>query len=250
MRAIRTLIFFIAMAFAVLVWGTAITVAWILPHRYRCALLPSFGRTFLWLLKVLCDVDYTVEGRHNIATDRACVVMLKHSSVWETLAELVIFPRQVIVLKRELMWVPILGWALASIGSISINRRAGRSAVKQVLEQGKAHLAQGTWVMIFPEGTRVNAGQVGRFGRSGPMLAIEAGVPVLPVAHNAEDHWPNGKFLKRPGTITMRVGTPIDSSGKSVEELSNEVRTWMLNNMQEISSSHSETNASSVISAP
>ncbi len=97
----------------------------------------------VWLLKVLCNVDMRVEGADALP-DRACVVLLKHSSIWETLAQLIVFPRQVIVLKRELMWIPILGWALASMKSISINRKAGRSAVKQILDQGKQHLSEGT----------------------------------------------------------------------------------------------------------
>ncbi len=194
----------------------------------------------VWLLKVLCGVDMRVEGADALP-DRACVVLLKHSSIWETLAQLIVFPRQVIVLKRELMWVPILGWALASIKSISINRKAGRSAVKQVLEQGKQHLSEGTWVMIFPEGTRVPKGRMGRWGHSGTLLAVEAGVPVIPVAHNAADHWPNDKLAKIPGTITMRVGPVIDTTGRTPEEVAHEARYWMDQAMLDLSPQHVAT---------
>lgn len=221
-------------------WSIVITLAWPLPHRMRFAFAPSYARTAMWLLKFLCNVDMRVEGQDTLP-DEPCVVLLKHSSIWETLAPLMIFPRQVIVLKRELMWVPILGWALASIKSISINRKAGRSAVKQVLEQGKQHLSEGTWVMIFPEGTRVPKGRMGRWGHSGTLLAIEAGVPVIPVAHNAADRWPDNNVVLAPGTVTMRIGPAIQTTGRTYNEVAAEARAWMDQAMLELSPNHTAT---------
>ncbi len=221
-------------------WGLALTLALPFPHRYRFLLVPSFARTVMWLMKILCDVDMRVEGKENLP-DEPCVVLIKHSSPWETLAELMIFPRHVIVLKRELMWIPILGWGLASMRCISINRKTGRSAVKQVLEQGKQRLSEGTWVIIFPEGTRVPKGRMGKWGHSGTLLAVEAGVPVIPVAHNATDHWPNGQLLKVPGTITLKIGPAISTSGKTLEAVALEARQWMDETMLELSPNHKAT---------
>ncbi|MFK8031739.1 MAG: lysophospholipid acyltransferase family protein [Gammaproteobacteria bacterium] len=240
MRHLACLIFITLCGLMVIPWTIALTLAWPFPHRVRFALVPSFARTMMWLLKHLCGVEMKVEGKESLP-DGPCVVLIKHSSPWETIAELMVFPRQVIVLKRELMWVPILGWALASMRSISINRKAGRSAARQVMEQGKEHLAEGTWVMIFPEGTRVPKGRIGRWGHSGTRLAVEANVPVIPVAHNAADHWPNGRLLKIPGTITMRIGPAIPTTDRAVEEVATEARQWMDNAMLELSPTHTAT---------
>lgn len=240
MRTFTTLLFYAICGFLVLPYGLLVVLIWPLPHSYRFALARSYSRTMVRLLNVLCDVDMRIEGTEHIP-DTPCVVLLKHSTIWETLAEIIVFPRQVIVLKRELMWVPVLGWALASLKSISINRKAGRSAVKQVLEQGKRHLEEGTWVMIFPEGTRVPTGRMGRWGHSGTLLATEAQVPVVPVAHNAADHWPKGQLLKIPGTITMRIGPVVSTKGRTPEEVSAEARAWMDQAMAELSPSHTPT---------
>lgn len=240
MRFFSALLFTLICALLVIPWGIALTLAMPLPHRMRFALVPSYARTMIWLLNFFCDVDMRLEGKENLP-DEPCVVLLKHSSIWETLAQLTVFPRHVIVLKRELMWIPILGWGLASMKSISINRKAGRSAVKQVMEQGTQHLAEGTWVMIFPEGTRVPKGRMGRWGHSGTLLAVKAGVPVIPVAHNAADHWPNDQLAKIPGTITMRIGPAIETGGRTPDEVAAEARAWMDQAMLELSPQHVAT---------
>lgn len=239
-RTVSTLLFYAICGFLVLPYGLAACLASVLPHRFRFAVARQYSQVMIVMLRVLCGVDMRVEGLAALP-DRPCVVLLKHSTIWETLAEIVVFPRQVIVLKRELMWIPVLGWALASLKSISINRKAGRSAVKQVLEQGKRHLAEGTWVMIFPEGTRVPTGRMGRWGHSGTLLATEAGVPVIPVAHNAADHWPKGQLLKVPGTITMRIGPVIETRGRRHEEVAAEARSWMDTAMSDLSPNHAAT---------
>ncbi len=122
------------------------------------------------MLRWLCALDYVVEGREHLPA-RSTVVLMKHSSAWETLAQLCIFPRQTWVLKRELTWLPVFGWVLLALRPIAINRRGGSAAVQQVLEQGAQRLAEGLWVVIFPEGTRVPAGQTRRYGMSGALLA-------------------------------------------------------------------------------
>lgn len=184
--------------------------------------------------RILCGLDYVIEGRENIP-DTPSVVMIKHSSVFEAYAQTVVFPDQVWVLKRELFWIPIFGWGLATLKPIAINRKAGRSAVKQVIQQGKARLAQGMWVTVFPEGTRVAPGQTKKYGVSGAALAHDAGVSIVPVAHNAGDFWPRRSLRKQPGLIRFCIGPAIDASGRTPKETNLLVQEWIENKMAEIS---------------
>ena len=186
-----------------------------------------WAQSILCALRLLCGLDYRVEGREHLDGDN-CVVLLKHSSAWETIAQFVIFPpRQTWVMKRELLWVPILGWVLSLFKPIGINRRGGRQAVEQVLQQGQQRLDEGYWVMIFPEGTRVPMGQKRRYGISGALLASTSGRPIIPVAHDAGRYWPRRGLLKRPGTIQVAIGEPIVTTGKDPRELNAEVEAWI-----------------------
>jgi 1-acyl-sn-glycerol-3-phosphate acyltransferase len=180
----------------------------------------------LSLLRWLCGLDYVVHGRERLPADSA-VVLMKHSSSWETIAQLLIFPRQVWVLKRELMWAPILGWALFFLKPIAIDRRGGRAAVQQVIRQGQERLASGLWVVVFPEGTRVPYGHAGRYGLSGTLLAQAAGRPIVPVAHNAGWYWPRRSLLKKRGTIRVVIGEPIETAGRDPRDINNEVQAWI-----------------------
>lgn len=186
----------------------------------------AWAGSVLYLLKILCRLDYVVEGAEHLDRDN-CVVLQKHSSSWETIAQFRIFPLQTWVLKRELLWAPVLGWVIRGYRPIAIDRKAGRAAVEQVVAQGQARLEQGYWVMIFPEGTRVAAGQVRRFGLSGALLAIAAGRAIIPVAHNAGEFWPRRAWLKRPGTIRVIIGAPIETVGRDPRDLTNEVQQWI-----------------------
>ena len=153
----------------------------------------------LWGGRVICGLEYNIEGEENIPGDPS-VILIKHTNVFETYAQLAVFPPQTWVLKRELKWIPIFGWGLASVRPIGINRRAGRSAISQVIEQGKALLADGVWISIFPEDTRMPLGETKRYGISGAILAKEAGCPIIPVAHNPGDLWPRRGLRKKcPG---------------------------------------------------
>lgn len=200
----------------------------------------SFAVTRLWARgmmlagKWLCGLDYVIEGEENIP-DVPSVIMIKHSSVWEVYAQVVIFPRQCWVLKRELFWVPFFGWGLKALKPIAINRGAGSTAVKQVITQGKQRLEEGIWVTVFPEGTRVAPGTTKKYGISGAALAQEAGVPIVPVAHNAGDFWPRRSLRKRPGLIRVSIGPPIDATGQSARETNALVKDWIEGRMQEIS---------------
>jgi 1-acyl-sn-glycerol-3-phosphate acyltransferase len=195
-------------------------------HRATYAAARLWVDTTLYLLKRLCGLDYRVEGLEHLPADNT-VVLMKHSSAWETIAQFQIFPVQTWVLKRELLWAPVLGWVIYFLKPIAINRGAGRSAVQQVVEKGLARLQEGLWVVIFPEGTRVPAGQTRRYGLSGALLAAAAGRPVVPVAHNAGTFWPRRGLLKRRGTIRVVVGRPIPTVGREPRDVNEDVRRWI-----------------------
>lgn len=192
--------------------------------RYR--IISGWALTMLWLLRVVCGIHMEVRGAENIPT-KPCLVLCKHQSAWETIALQKVFPPQVWVIKRELLWLPFFGWGLAMTSPVAIKRSEGREAIKQLLRQGKERLALGFCVVIFPEGTRIPFGQRGRYKIGGALLGVSSGVPIVPVAHNAGKLWGRESFFKYPGVITMSIGTPIDPAGLKAEEINQRVEEWI-----------------------
>jgi len=208
---------------------------WPLPHpiRYffgvRCWAIAN-----LWLLRVICGVDWEVRGLRHLPA-KASVVLMKHSSAFDIIVQAVLFPRQVWLLKRELLWVPLFGWALAAIGCVGVNRARGARAVRGVVRAGKARIEQGLWVMVFPEGTRMAPGETGSYAPGGAMIASAAHCPVVPVAHNAGDYWPRRSASKKPGTISIVIGPPLDSRHHNARELTQKVKTWIESEVTKLS---------------
>ena len=199
--------------------------------RYR--IISVWARLMMLALDHLCGIKFRVIGAENIPSE-PCVVLSKHQSAWETFAFQLIFPPQVYVIKRELLWIPFFGWGLAMCSPIAINRGAGPRAARQMLAQGKDRLARGFCVIVYPEGTRVAPGTRGKYQSSGSAIAVHARVPVLPVAHNAGRYWRRNAFLKLPGTITVSIGPPLDTTGRKADALTREVEAWIENEMQQI----------------
>jgi len=228
----RSLIFAALHVLTAIVFSLLALLVWPLPFLWRYKVVSQWAVFNLWLLKVICGIRYEVEGVENIP-DEPCVIMCKHQSSWETLALQSVFPPQVWVLKRELLWIPFFGWGLASLKPIAIDRGAGRKALNQVIEQGRARLKSGAWVVIFPEGTRIPTGQMGKFGMGGAFLAAETGYSVIPVAHNAGQAWPRHGFLKYPGVIKLVIGDKIviDDNMKKVSDINKQVYLWMESQM-------------------
>ncbi|MDR0634436.1 MAG: 1-acyl-sn-glycerol-3-phosphate acyltransferase [Azoarcus sp.] len=202
-------------------------------HRWVTRWVPSM----MWAVRHLLGITCRVIGRENIPPGPA-VIVSKHQSAWDTIALQVIFPPLSFILKRELLRVPFLGWALASIRSIAIDRSAGKDALTQVVEQGRERLKEGLWVAVFPEGTRVAPGVRGRYKPGGAFLARRAGVPMVPVAHNAGEFWPRNAFLKRPGEVVLSIGPPIDAKGARVDEINRRARDWIENEMSRLFPHH------------
>ncbi len=225
---LRSTLYFLAMVATILVFGLAIsTVGLLLPLAARDRLGNAWGRTNLWLMKWICGLDYHLEGAEHIPHE-AAIVMSKHQSAWETIAlRGILPPNQSWVLKRELMWIPVFGWALASVPTIAIDRKAGRRAIREIVEKGTRLLQQGRIIIIFPEGTRVNPGERHRYGLGGGILAEKSGFPVVPIAHNAGVFWKRRALTKHPGTIQVVVGPPIETQGKTAAQITREVEAWI-----------------------
>lgn len=205
----------------------------VVPFPTRFALVRVWAQVLLVALRLICRLDYRVIGAEHLL-DGAHVALWKHSSSWETFAMAVVCPRQVWVLKRELTWIPFVGWALPLIHSIAIDRKSGHSAVGQVVEQGKRRIAEGNWVMVFPEGTRMPPGQTRRYGVSGALLAAKAGCLVVPIAHDAGYFWPRRGLMKKPGTITVVIGRPIETKGRDPRKVNEEAQAWIERAIQEL----------------
>jgi 1-acyl-sn-glycerol-3-phosphate acyltransferase len=222
-QLIRSLIFTTYMMASACVFGGVMALGFWLPYPAQFAIARTWARILFWVLERLCGLKYVVEGRDRIPAGNH-IVMSNHTSAWETVAQFLIFPPQVWVLKRELLWIPFVGWGLKLLRPIAINRGEGHRAVNQVVDQGKARLRDGLWIIIFPEGTRVVEGATRKFGVSGALLAIASGKSVVPLSHNAGKFWARRGFLKRPGTIRVVIGEPIESVGKNPRELNEEVK--------------------------
>ena len=223
---IRTVLFYLLDIPVLILMTVSVVLMFPFPVRARyhvAALWPRFG---LWWLSTVCGVKYEIQGFENIP-DQPVIIMCKHSSTWETMAMQGLFPPQAWIVKRELFWIPVFGWALFMINPIAIDRSKGRKAIEQLLDQGTRRLKKGFNVAIFPEGTRMDAGKKGKYKIGGALLAEKTGVPVVPIAHNAGYFWPKHGFSKKPGHIKMIIGKPIDTKGMSAVQINKQVEEWI-----------------------
>lgn len=232
---LRSILFNLGMALSAVI--VAVFGLFLLPFDFkvRYRFISQWARFNLWWLRVTCGLHYVVEGRENIPAGTVAIIFCKHQSAWETLALQEIFPPQIWLMKRELLWIPFFGWGLALLEPIAINRGAGLRAMRQLVEQGIARLRAGRWVVIFPEGTRVGPGQRGTYHKGGALLAEKSGYPVVPVAHNAGEFWPRHGFMKKPGTIQVVIGPVIETKGHKVAEINALAEAWIESQMHRIS---------------
>jgi 1-acyl-sn-glycerol-3-phosphate acyltransferase len=227
MQFLGSLVFTTFFLLFTFVYGIFFTiVSLFLPFRGRFALARVWAGVLLTLLRWTCRLDYRVEGRENLPAD-ASIALVKHSSSWETIAQAVLLPPQAWVLKRELTWIPFVGWGIRQLRCIAINRGAGGAAVRQMIEQGKERLAAGQWIVVFPEGTRVAPGETRRYGVGGAAIAAETGAPIVPVAHNAGYFWPRRGLLKKPGTIRVVIGPPIATKGRDARAINEDAQRFI-----------------------
>jgi len=230
MNLLRSVIFFIVSLLVTAFYGVLVPPFSFVSQKIGYALARSWGLQIVRLAKLICGIDYNILGMENLPSTPS-IVMAKHQSAWETVSLLALMPRASWIIKRELVYVPFVGWALASLKSIAIDRKSGKNARDQILEQGREYLAAGQWVIIFPEGTRVAPGQKGRYGIGGAWLASQTGTPIVPIAHNAGELWQRNAFIKSPGTVTMSIGPVIETKDKTSLEIIRQVEAWIENEM-------------------
>lgn len=231
LRALRSALFLAGQVVTVVPFAVLVLPSAVLPALTRYRIIHLWARFILRWLKWTCGIDYQVWGREHLPAP-PYVILAKHQSAWETIAFQEIFPPQVWVLKRELLWIPFFGWGLRLTDPIAIDRRAGRRALDQLVAQGIERLKSGRCVVVFPEGTRMPFGRRGKYSPGGALLAVRSGYPAVPVAHDAGRYWPRRGFLKRPGTIQVRIGPPIDPRGRSAKEVNRLAEAWIEETMQ------------------
>ncbi|HEX5287070.1 MAG TPA: lysophospholipid acyltransferase family protein [Polaromonas sp.] len=231
MPLIRSILHMLWMTLTVIPWALAVVIAapflnstqiyWMCAGWLRLAV--NSGTLIL-------GIKNRVTGMENLPTDKtgAAVLLVKHQSTWETFAMVALMPHPLAyVFKKELLYVPFFGWAMARMDMIHIDRSQRAQAFNKVVEQGKRLMSQGTWVIMFPEGTRIDRGQKGVYKSGGTRLAIETGMPVIPIAVTSAKCWPRKAFIKTPGVVDFSIGKPISSVGRKPDELMREVEAWI-----------------------
>lgn len=230
MLFLRSSLFFLGQVITAPIFTLIAFLALPLNPVTRNVLISGWARSMIWWLRITCNIRHEVTGLENLP-ESPSIILSKHQSAWETLAFQAIFPTQVYVLKRELLWIPIFGWGLAMSSPIAIDRSAGREALKKLVSNGAARLKKGLWVVIFPEGTRKAPGEKGKYQIGGAWLATHTQTQVVPVAHNAGRYWAKNSFIKKPGLIKLHIGKPIQSAGLKADALNQQVEQWIESEM-------------------
>ena len=207
------------------------TCGWLcapLPAIWCYRIITSWSHFFIWWVKITCGLRYKVTGKRNLPK-APFIVLCNHQSMWETIFMQVLIPPQSWVLKRELLWIPFFGWGLALINPIAVSRNK-LADIKLILNKGSTRLKEGRCVIFYPEGTRLAPNEQKRYSRTGAALAIEAKVPVVPIAHNAGNFWPRGPWIKQPGTISVNIGKAIMPLEQSSSSITTQAETWINDN--------------------
>lgn len=238
MNFIRSCLHFLFMIVTVIPWATAVMISALLKqpkwvYKIATGWLTLSTRAARWFM----GIRYEVMGYEHLPKGKndGAILLVKHQSVWETFAMPGLMPHSLAyVFKKELLAIPFFGWSMACMDMIHIDRSLKAQAFNKIVEQGKRLLAKGTWVIMFPEGTRVDRGQVGVYKEGGTRLAIATGAPVIPIAVTAAKCWPRKAFIKKPGLIQVSIGPAIASEGKTSAELMEEVKSWIETEMRRL----------------
>lgn len=234
MKTLRSVLFLVGGVLITSVFGILVPLGGLFGFRRAAWVASTYTTVMLKWVEAALGITCEVSGWENVP-DFPVVVMAKHQSAWETLFMESRFPPQCWIVKRELLWLPFVGWSLLAIRCIAIDRASGQSAREQIVEQGARRLQEGMWVSIFPEGTRIAPGKTGRYGIGGSLLATRTGTPILPIAHNAGEYWGRNSFVKRPGVVTVVIGPLIRTEGRDVVSVNSEVQAWIEAQMRVIS---------------
>jgi 1-acyl-sn-glycerol-3-phosphate acyltransferase len=238
MAFLRSLLHMVFMVVTVVPWALAIVVAapfrdatflyWIAVHWLRMVM--AAGRILLGIQVRVSGLEHLPVGRTTPA-----ILLVKHQSTLETFLIPTLMPHPLAyVFKRELLSLPFFGWAIGRLDMIHIDRSQRARAFNKVVDQGKRLLARGTWIIMFPEGTRIPRGQKGSYKHGGSRLAVETGAPVIPIAVTSAKVWPRKAFIKRPGVVDVSIGRPIPSAGREPDELMRQVEDWIESEMHRL----------------
>ena len=228
------MVFYISLFTATVMVSISMSLMFFLPYAFHYRMANLWVQYILWSLYKICGLRYVVEGAENISQGNG-IILCKHQSAWETIALQAIFPPQIFILKREVLWLPFFGWAMALCDPIAIDRSKKTSSLQQIVKQGIQHLQAGRWVVVFPEGTRVAPGEAKPYHVGGAMLAQRSGYPVVPVAHNAGEFWARRSIVKYPGVIRVRIGPPIDTRHMKAKEINQAAQDWIESQMADLS---------------
>jgi 1-acyl-sn-glycerol-3-phosphate acyltransferase len=232
---LRSLLFTVVMVLATVIWVCVCLLAAPLPYNRRFWVTSRWNVFVIWAARVICGIRYEFKGVDN-QPDAPAIVLSKHQSAWETIFLLPNLRRPLVyVFKKEILYIPFFGWGMALLRMIPIDRKQGKNAFRHVVTQGKRRLADGQWIIMFPEGTRIPVGQAGKYKSGGTRLAIETNTVVVPIAHNSGECWPKNSFLKRPGVITVSIGKPISPGDHTPDSMMQEVENWIESEMRVIS---------------
>jgi 1-acyl-sn-glycerol-3-phosphate acyltransferase len=227
-------------------WMLVTVIPWalvMLAASLRVRGVPLYWMAVRWLgwavrgLRVLCGVQWRVQGMENLPQGERspAILLVKHQSTLETFLLPVLMPHPLAyVFKRELLYVPFFGWAMARLDMVHIDRSQRAQAFNKVVAQGARLLERGIWIIMFPEGTRIPRGRKGTYKNGGARLAVATGAPVIPIAVSSAKCWPRKAFIKRPGVVDVSIGRPIPSQGRSVDDLTLEVETWIESEMRRL----------------
>ena len=208
MTVARSVLFAVVFYATTVLFLLAALPALVLPHRAVGAMAKAWGRTSVWLLRIVCGIGVEWRGLEKLPPG-ALLVAAKHQSAWETFALLPLFDDPSFIIKRQLTWLPLYGWYAKKAGMIPVDRSAGRAALVAMTRAARALLDEGRQILIFPEGTRSAAGAPPDYKPGIALLYSELGVPCLPIALNSGLHWPRRSFLRPPGTILVEILDPI-----------------------------------------
>jgi len=234
MTELRSILFLAGALLITVPFGFLVPLGRIFGTEPPFTLARLYTKVMLRWVELSVGIRYEVEGWEHVPKTPV-VIMSKHQSAWETIFIESAFPSQCWIVKKELLWLPFVGWGLMAIRAIAIDRSSGRTAREQIVEQGAERLREGHWVTIFPEGTRVAPGVKGRYGIGGALLATRTGTRILPIAHNAVEVWGRYAFRKKPGVVKVVIGPLIPAAGRDVLEVNREVEGWIEGQMRRIS---------------
>ena len=238
MNLIRSVLHLLFMGITVVPWALVVIVSapFLSPTRVYW-LCVGWLRVAVRSGELILGIRNRIIGVENlpVGSTAPAVLLVKHQSTWETFCMPTLMPHPLAyVFKKELLKVPFFGWAMARMDMIHIDRADGKRAFVKVVQQGQRLLDQGTWVIMFPEGTRVNRGERGTYKTGGTRLAVRTGAPVIPIAVTSAKCWPRKAFVKTPGVVEFSIGPPIPSAGRDADELMAEVEAWIEAEMQRL----------------